>query len=268
MTSSGHLDETRIMRALRERRPAYAGGIRVHASTGSTSDDAKRLAREGCAHGTLVVAEEQTAGRGRSGSAWYSPRGENVYASVALLAGEGAFAGPSFALVVGLPIARAVDRAIGTENVARIKWPNDVHVRGRKVSGVLVEALSRGTRASAVIVGVGINVATTSFPPELDAIATSLAREGAKTVDRSELVVELAAGILDAWDSYQRAGLAPFLPELRARDALLGRRVRIDGVEGVASAILDDGRLSVVDDAGTMTAVVAGHVEILADVHR
>lgn len=252
--------------------------VHVHSRTGSTSDDAKALARAGAPHGTLVVADEQTNGRGRSGSAWFSPPGANLYMSIVIVPSPPSRPPASFALVVGVQIALAIDPLLGCDPLgvdrigsdrlgsdrrAKIKWPNDIHVRGRKISGVLVEAITRGGETTSLIVGAGVNVSTTTFPEPLEPIATSLAREGASLVDRRALAASIAARTLAAWERYQRDGLPPFMDELRSRDALSGRRVRIEGIEGVACAVADDGRLEIRDDAGERHSVVSGHVEIV-----
>ncbi len=175
-----------IADALARLAPGHAGEVVVHASTGSTNDDARALAAQGCAHGSLVTADEQTRGRGRSGQRWHSPPGANVYLSIVLRPRLAPHLATPFTLAVGLVVAEVVESRIG--RAAALKWPNDVLVGGRKIAGVLVEAQIRGDRLASLVVGVGLDVETRDFPPPLDAIATSLAELGAVDRDRSTLV--------------------------------------------------------------------------------
>lgn len=226
-------------------------------STGSTNDDAKQRARDGAVHGTFVVADHQTAGRGRSGSAWFSPPRSNLYFSIVLRPSPPVDNVATFALAAGTCVATLVEQAIGKR--AGIKWPNDVQVDGRKIAGLLLEASHRAGQLSFVVVGVGLNVATTAFPPEL--VATSLAIEGAKNVDRRALASELASYVCEAWGRFEREGLSPFLPALSERDVLRGKRVRVEGVSGIASGVDAQGHLLLIEDTTTY-AVTAGHVEL------
>jgi BirA family biotin operon repressor/biotin-[acetyl-CoA-carboxylase] ligase len=237
--------------------------VRVFAETGSTNDDAKALAREGAAAGTLVIADAQTAGRGRSGARWHSPPGSNLYFSMVLRPAISPAAVAPFTLVTGLVVLHAVEKR--TPRRAMLKWPNDVHVDGRKLAGILVEGQVRGDALASVVVGIGINVATTSFPPPLDRTATSFALLGAVERDRSALAADIAVGLRRAEARFVDAGFAAFVEEAALRDALRGRRVGVGDVRGVASGIDDSGRLLVARDDGTTTAVVAGHVELLTD---
>lgn len=229
--------------------------------TASTNDDAKQQAREGAEHGTFVVADQQTAGRGRGGSRWFSPPGANLYFSILLRPqGLGLENVASFALAAGTCVAGAVEQRLANGERAGIKWPNDVQVRGRKIAGLLLEASHRAGQLGFVVVGVGLNVATKEFPPEL--VATSLALEGVH-VDRRALAEELAARLCDAWSRFEREGLAPFLPALAERDVLRGKRIRVEDVSGVAAGVDARGQLLLATSDGELRAVSAGHVEPL-----
>lgn len=253
---AGGLSEERVRAAWPSSAP-----IQVRETTGSTNDDAKALARSGAAHGALCLAGAQTSGRGRSGSSWYSPPGENLYASIVLVP-RASRAAPvaTFTLAVGIVVARTIDARLDGAP-ARIKWPNDVHVRGRKIAGILVEGTSRGASPGPLVVGVGINIATRAFPEPLGSIATSLALEGSGDLDPSSLAASLARGLVEAFDLHELHGLAPFLSELRDKDALLGARVRVDGVIGRADGIEPDGSLAILGEDGVRHPVIAGHVE-------
>lgn len=250
------LDAGAIRRAL-EGRGGPVVDVVVHQVTGSTNDDARALLAAGSASGSLVVADAQRAGRGRGGNVWQSPPGENVYLSVALRAGAPVPSLPPFALVVGLVVAEVVATLAGVE--AGLKWPNDVWVGRRKLAGVLVEALHRSATPPALVVGIGLNVAQTTFPAELP--ATSIALAGGSDVDRNVLVAHLADGVRRAFDVFEARGLAAFHARIAARDVLRGRTVAVEGVSGHAVGIAPAGAL-LVDTGGEVVPVESGHVEL------
>lgn len=234
------------------------------ASTTSTSDEAKRAAKEGAPHGATWLAEQQTAGRGRQGRSWVSPRGENLLFSVLLRVPCPPSRLPPLALVAGLAVRDAVARAV-PRAAPLIKWPNDVLVRGKKVAGVLVEALTAGSRVEAVVVGIGINIHTRDFPADVAERATSLALLSAQgpTPDRAEILADVLAALdRDHWVVAAR-GLGFVHARLEAVDALRGRRVRNEGGgEGTAAGIDEDGRLIVRRDDGVVIRWSAGEVHL------
>jgi BirA family transcriptional regulator, biotin operon repressor / biotin---[acetyl-CoA-carboxylase] ligase len=214
------------------------GKPRLHLrSVGSTNARARELADTGAPHGTLVTASEQTAGRGRQGRTWVTPPGTAIAASVILRSFD-----DLLPLRAGLAVA---DLAGGA---ARVKWPNDVLLDGRKVAGILVEARAPDW----AIVGIGVNV--TGVPPEVADIATSLGRD-----DVEGALDELLAAL----DRRVAQPAEPALAALRERDALLGRRVRWSGGEGVGAGIDATGALLVETPSGTV-ALSAGEVHLIA----
>jgi BirA family biotin operon repressor/biotin-[acetyl-CoA-carboxylase] ligase len=233
-------------------------------TVGSTNDEAKRAAKSGGPHGATWVAERQTAGRGRQGRSWRSEPGEALLFSVLVRAACEPSRLPLVALVTGLAVRDAVARAAPHAEV-RIKWPNDVLVDGRKVAGVLVEALTSGARVDAVIVGVGINVHARRFPDELEASATSVALASpGSPPERAEILVD----VLEALDRdlyvVLARGLGVVHDRLEAADALRGRRVRSDaGEEGIASGTDDEGRLCVRRADGAIVRWHAGEVHLV-----
>jgi BirA family biotin operon repressor/biotin-[acetyl-CoA-carboxylase] ligase len=244
---------------------ALGGGLgrpmTLLAETTSTSDLARNAARDGAPHGATWVAEQQTSGRGRRGHAWISPAGEGLLFSVLLRIPCAPARIPPIALVAGLAVRDAV-AACGAP--AQIKWPNDVLVGERKLAGVLVEAVTIGSRVEGIVVGVGINVHTRSFPPELADRATSVALVALAPPDRASIL----AGILAALDRDVHVvvgrGLGLLHDRLERHDALRGKRVRSDtGDEGLASGIDDDGRLLVRRDDGVVTRWSAGEVHLV-----
>ena len=218
-----------------------------HRVTDSTNERAKELADAGAPHGTLVTADEQEAGRGRQGRVWTAPSGSAVLMSLILRDLD-----ERHAL---LPLAAAVAVCEACEGVGpQVKWPNDVWIDGRKVAGILIEGRPQEGWA---VLGIGVNVTTDSFPPELAEIATSLRLAGNETTP-SDVLAGLIAG-LGRWID---APPASVLEAWRSRDALKGELVRWSDCEGVADGIDDSGALRVQTDDGPVT-LDAGEVHLL-----
>jgi BirA family biotin operon repressor/biotin-[acetyl-CoA-carboxylase] ligase len=207
---------------------------------GSTSDRARELAEAGAPHGTLVTADEQTAGRGRHGRSWVTPPGVAIAASLVLREWDD---------LLSLRAGLAVADVAGPD--AQVKWPNDVWLAGRKVAGVLVETRNGSEWA---VLGIGVNVALdpATLPPEVAAIAGTLGRP-------PEAVEPTLAELLGALERRLAQPAADALADLRARDALLGRRLRYAGGDGVGAGIDASGALLVETPGGTV-AVVTGEV--------
>jgi BirA family transcriptional regulator, biotin operon repressor / biotin---[acetyl-CoA-carboxylase] ligase len=215
-----------------------------HRVTDSTNERARVLAAEGAPHGTLVTADEQRAGRGRQGRVWTAPPRSAVLMSLVLR---------EFGETLPLAAAVAVCEALRVD--ARIKWPNDVWIEGRKVAGILVEGRPQEGWA---VLGIGLNVSVRELPPPLDATATSLALAGARMSTDEALAALLAA--LERW---LPAPPADVLAAWRARDALLGRPIRWanGSKEGIAAGVADNGAL-LVDTADGRIALDAGEVHL------
>jgi BirA family transcriptional regulator, biotin operon repressor / biotin---[acetyl-CoA-carboxylase] ligase len=244
----------------------FAGTVVLHETTESTNDDAKLLAREGAPSGSVVIADSQTRGRGRGSNVWHSPPGANLYLSMLLRPTFDAAKAPAFALASGCVVAAAIERRLPpVAPRVRIKWPNDIFADGKKVAGILIEAQLRGDVLGSIVVGIGVNVATKVFTAELDQRATSLALLGVAgdALDRDALAAEIVVELTKAVSRYERGALESFAPELAARDALRGRRVRVLDVEGVADGIEADGRIALVLADGQRKLVASGHVDVL-----
>ncbi len=213
-----------------------------HRATDSTNERAKDLAAGGAPHGTLVTADEQSAGRGRQGRTWSAQPGEALLLSLVLHSPDE---------LLSLRAAVAVGESIPLP--ARIKWPNDVWIGGKKVSGILVEGRPQEGWA---VLGIGLNVSTRSFPSELAEIATSLALAGL-SLSREEVLGTLL-GSLGRWLTAEAADV---LGAWRERDALLGAPVSWNGGRGKGAGITDSGALRVETDAG-IVELDAGEVHL------
>ena len=228
--------------------PALPGlCVQVLAEVDSTNTELMRRARAGDARPTLLVAEAQTAGRGRLGRQWASTsaagRGALAF-SLALPLAPRDWSGLS--LAVGLALAEALDPAL------RIKWPNDLWRDGRKLSGILIETAASGALPAAqrqVVVGIGINLDA----PATDGLSTAPAwvREFWPEADAPSLLARVALPLIQTVRAFEREGFAPLQARYAARDALAGREVVLsDGLRGHALGVSAQGALRVRTDAG------------------
>jgi BirA family biotin operon repressor/biotin-[acetyl-CoA-carboxylase] ligase len=237
----------------------------VHRSTiDSTNRLAAELARGGAEEGTTVVAEQQTAGRGRLGRTWVSPASVNLYASIVLRPRIPPLEVPRLTLVAGLAVAEAI-RDLGTF-APRIKWPNDVLLDGRKVAGILTELEAEADRVRFVIVGIGVNLnaARNDFPPDLRAKATSLALASGAPVDRAAFTGRLLTRLDAAYATFLEGGFAALRHRYEEMHGLAGVAVKIDGappVTGTVRGVDDDGAL-LVESGGAIRRVVSGEVTL------
>lgn len=232
----------------------------------STNEECKRHYAEGVPEGFLAVAEQQTAGRGRSGRTWVSPGGEAAYFSFLLRPDFAPSHAPSLTLVMGLSVAQAVREVCGLP--AGIKWPNDIVISHRKICGILTEALADGDRLDYVIIGTGINVNNASFDPGIAEVATSLRIEnGGCPVSRAAVVASALAHFYENDRIYRRTADLSGLSN--AYDDLLvsrGREVRIEDPRAPYTAVslgIDKGGGLLVRRAdGGIRCVTAGEVSV------
>jgi BirA family biotin operon repressor/biotin-[acetyl-CoA-carboxylase] ligase len=227
------------------------------ASIPSTMTVAARLAREGCPSGTVVGADEQTAGIGRHGHSWHSEPRAGLYVSVVLRLNLASDALPLVMLALGLATQQAIAEATGL--APDLRWPNDVLLNEKKCAGILAQF-----EGDAVIAGIGINVSHDGFPPDLAPLATSLRLAGA-TVSREQLLAALLRSIDEACRILSIDGPAAIRAAfLRASSYASGRRVRVEQdagiVEGVTAGLDLSGFLVVRQDNGIETVILAGGV--------
>ncbi|MGQ9484095.1 MAG: biotin--[acetyl-CoA-carboxylase] ligase [Desulfosoma sp.] len=253
----------------------FGRSYEYHETIGSTNDRAMDLARTGAPHGTTIVTEEQTAGRGRLRRPWASPRGLGLYVSVILRPELPPRHGPETTLVAALALARSL-RDLYALN-ARIKWPNDVLISGKKVAGILTEMHSDPDRIQFLVVGVGVNVLHGSEDLPADTLypATSLALEREKVValpSREESWPwsrpHVLAGFLNSWEELYETHMAQGLKALREDlikvSAVLGKTVCVQVSEGllrgIARDLTDDGALVLENQAGERATVWVGDI--------
>ena len=248
--------------------PAAAPLIVRRGRVDSTQAIVFALAAEGAADRTVVVADSQAAGRGRRGRVWHDEPGESLLCSILLRPRLTPAQLPTLSLTAGVAVAEALARAAGL--APRLKWPNDVLVDDRKIAGILLESrpapaspvapspAATAASASIIALGIGINIAQRSFPPELAMRATSVRLAGGD-VDRDTLLTALLDA-LDAWRArLEGEGFAPVRERWRALADTLGRRVSVDGVTGTAVDVDGDGAL-LIDDGVAWRRVLGGVV--------
>jgi BirA family biotin operon repressor/biotin-[acetyl-CoA-carboxylase] ligase len=231
--------------------------------TDSTNAVAMKLAAEGAPHGTVVVAEEQTAGRGRLGRSWYSEKSSGIYTSVILRPPLAPSAAPVLTLMAGLAAQKAVSSATGL--AADIRWPNDLLLNGKKVCGILTEMNAEVDRLHAVVLGIGMNVNNTSLPPPLDSIATSLSLEAHRGVSRVQVFVSLLRELDRHYQLLLSQGNRAITERWEGASSFAhGKRVRLVSLSGEALAttagIESTGALRVQYDDGRQESLVAGEV--------
>ena len=238
----------------------------IHDEIDSTNDEAHRLAEAGAAHGTLVIADAQTKGRGRRGRVWTTPKGKALAMSLVLRPKLPAARAPELAFAAALAVCESA-REMGAGQAA-LKWPNDVQCAGRKLSGLLAELRTQGPVLSHVVLGIGVNVnvVASELPPELRDLATSLATERGAPVSRA-LVCAMVLARLEQWlEVHTHEGFAPLRARWKELSATLGKRVRVEGAQpmaGLAEDMAEDGALLLRCDDGELRRVVVGDVEHL-----
>jgi BirA family biotin operon repressor/biotin-[acetyl-CoA-carboxylase] ligase len=239
--------------------------VHLYARAGSTNDVARALAEGGAPAGTAVLAEEQVAGRGRSGRPWSSSPGLGVWLSLVLrpqpLAAPGLLP-----ILVGLAAAEALDPFVRPARVA-LKWPNDLQLAGRKLAGILCEGSWDAAGPGFVVAGIGINVlhAADDFPPELRDAATSLRIAAGWGPPRAEVAGAVAGAVVRRLAAAPAELSGALLEALAARDALVGRGIRVTGAEelvGRAMGITPGGALLVRTAAGALRTVRSGTVRL------
>ncbi|GAA5120903.1 biotin--[acetyl-CoA-carboxylase] ligase [Luteolibacter yonseiensis] len=232
----------------------------VRESVESTNDEVRELARMGAPDGVVVLAERQTAGRGRRGAAWFSPPGESLAFSILVKPPEPKALWPRLALAAGLAVAEALESSGLT---AGIKWPNDVWLGGKKAAGILVEA-----GADFAVVGIGLNVNSTEFPEGVRGIATSMRIEAEREFERGEVLAEIIRRF-----AIRRAQIDRDFEELiaavRVRCVLTGKQVALltagGPKTGIVEGIAPGGELLLRTTDGLERLMQADEVRVLGD---
>lgn len=231
----------------------------------STNNYARKLAEDGAVHGTLVTADCQEGGKGRRGRSWVTPRGSAIAMSLILRPDLPPSRASMLTLAAGLAVTAAVREVTGLD--ARIKWPNDVVVNGKKTTGILTELSTELEAINYVVIGIGINTNVEEFPEELQGTATSLHREAGHPVNRPQLICACMKAFEGYYEKFmERQNMSLLKEEYERVLANMDTGVRVLEPEneytGTARGIDEMGQLLVEKEDGTVTKVYAGEVSV------
>jgi BirA family biotin operon repressor/biotin-[acetyl-CoA-carboxylase] ligase len=250
---------------LRHRLKGSLFGKSIHHffKTDSTNRVALELGHAGEPEGTVVLAEEQTAGRGRAGRAWVSERAAGIYVTLLLRPRLAPVQAPLLTMMAGLSVHGAVEAVTGLN--VDLKWPNDLLIGGKKAGGILTEMHAEPSQVRFVIVGIGLNVNQERFPGELANIATSLRMESGKRQSRMELLVRLLREFESDYNRFLREGVSGVVERFETVSSYArGKRVRVNnGSEsyvGTTAGLGPEGLLQVEREDGRLMTVIAGDV--------
>jgi BirA family biotin operon repressor/biotin-[acetyl-CoA-carboxylase] ligase len=241
--------------------------IEIYETIDSTNSRAKRLALDGAQEGTIVIADTQSAGRGRMDRKWISPAKKGLWMSIILRPPISPERAPELTVLAALATVRALEDY--AELKADIKWPNDIVVNGRKICGILAEIQAEPDCVHSVVMGIGINVnmQRDDFPAQLQDFATSALIEKGKALSRRGLLLILLENLESVYYEYLKSdGLEPFLGYYKSRSATLCRNVNViereSSFEGYAIDIDKDGALMVRKSDGSIRKVLSADVSV------
>ena len=240
--------------------------IHYEESVPSTQPIARRLAGEGAPEGTLVTAEEQTAGKGRLSRSWHSPKYSGIWMSLILRPEIPFQNAPQLTLVAAAAIARAVEKETGIK--PEIKWPNDLLINRKKITGILTELQAESDRIHSVIIGVGMNVNQDpeDFPAELKEIATSLSAESGKKFNRARIISGILFEFEALYEQFLKEGFLPVKQIWESYAVSLGKEIKATLVNGVicgrAAGITDEGVLLLEDHDGKIHSIYSADIEL------
>lgn len=238
--------------------------VYFYEQTDSTNQCIRRLAKEGKPEGVIAVAEIQTAGKGRRGKSWQSPKGTGVWFSFLLKPNIIPPEAPLLTLLAGLAVCRAIRQQTALE--AEIKWPNDILIAGKKVCGILTELDAEMDSVHFVITGIGINVNTEIFPEELQKVATSLKIEKGETISRKSIIKTVIEEFEKIYLQYEKeCSFLPFREEYKRYCINIGKELQVLGRQnfiGKGIDITEQGELLIEKETGEKVVVFSGEVSI------
>jgi BirA family biotin operon repressor/biotin-[acetyl-CoA-carboxylase] ligase len=232
----------------------------------STQKIAHKLAYDGANEGTIIVAEEQIAGRGRLDRAWHSPKFTGIWMSIILRPAIPLAQASQLTLLTAVSVAQAIQEVTKLE--PEIKWPNDILLGRKKVVGILTELQAEADRINSVIIGIGLNVnqIEDDFPEELRGLATSLRIESGGKVNRAELIQAILKKLEKLYEDYLRSGFYPIKLLWEAYAISIGKEITASTlkgkINGFAKGITDEGVLMIEDEYGTVHHVYSADIEI------
>ncbi|WP_054957613.1 biotin--[acetyl-CoA-carboxylase] ligase [Paenibacillus dakarensis] len=240
--------------------------IEVLPSTVSTQEDARKLAEAGAPEGTVVLAEEQTGGRGRMGKKFYSPFGKGIWMSLVLRPTQPLHLTQQLTLLTGVAVRRAILKATGVDT--GIKWPNDLLIDGKKVCGILLESATEDDTVRYCIAGIGIsvNLREDDYPDDLKQVASSLRMASGSNLNRNELICSILDELETLYDLYNDQGFEPIASLWESASVTLDREVSVHSsmgvLTGVAAGLHPSGALLVKNNTGELIPVFSGDIRL------
>lgn len=240
--------------------------IHYEESVESTQRIAHRFASEDVPEGTVIIAEEQLSGRGRMDRKWHSPKYTGIWMSLIIRPNIPLSKAPQLTLLTAVAIVQAIEET--TDLLPEIKWPNDILINGKKVTGILTELQAEADRIHSIIIGIGLNVNQTmeDFPLELRETASSLLIELGKTVSRAELIRSIFKNFENLYTLYLNQGFLPIKLLWEGYTSSIGKNIRArtltTTIEGKALGITDDGVLKLEDQTGYIHHIYSADIEI------
>ncbi|PLT34896.1 biotin--[acetyl-CoA-carboxylase] ligase [Bacillus sp. V5-8f] len=244
----------------------FGKNVHYEETVDSTQKIAHRLAGSGVPEGTLVVAEEQTFGKGRLSRSWYSPKYTGIWMSLILRPNIPFQQAPQLTLLAAVAVVQGIEEA--TELMPGIKWPNDILINGKKVTGILTELQAEADRIHSVIIGIGINVNQKpgDFPEELLEKASSLYIESGHPVSRAKLIQHILKKMENLYKLYLEQGFAPIKVLWESYAVSLGKEIKAstltETIIGTALGITDEGVLLVEGQDGQIHRIYSADIEI------
>lgn len=236
-------------------------------SVASTNTFAKKAAEEPFQEGTVIIADEQSAGRGRLGRLWVSPKGKGIWMSIMLKPDILPSDAPKLTIAAAYAVSKALLRCCQLD--ARIKWPNDIVAGGKKLCGILTEMSAEADEIKHVIIGIGINanMEYEDFGTEISSIATSIRLEKGSAVSRKSVAAAVLNELEEVYEVFAREGsIKPFLEEYKSKSAVLGKMIRViskkEEIIGLAKDISEEGHLLVKLEDGTIKEILSGEVSV------
>ncbi|MDQ0218964.1 biotin--[acetyl-CoA-carboxylase] ligase [Peribacillus cavernae] len=244
----------------------FGKSVHYEESVESTQKIAHRLAGDGASEGTLVVAEEQTFGKGRLSRSWHSPKHTGVWMSLILRPNIPFHQAPQLTLLTAVAVVQGIEEA--TDLMPGIKWPNDILINQKKVTGILTELQAEADRIHSVIIGIGINVnqKNDDFPEDLRQKASSLFIESGQPVSRARLIQHILAKMEQLYQLYLDKGFTPIKILWESYAVSLGKEIKAstltETLYGKALGITDEGVLLLEDNAGQIHTIYSADIEI------
>lgn len=241
--------------------------LHYYEEIGSTNDEAFRLGSAGALEGTALIANSQSAGKGRMQRVWHSPAGSNIYTSIILRPQIEPAKAPQISILAGITVAGVLN--VYCPDKVKLKWPNDVLINGKKVCGILSQMKTSVNKVDFIVLGMGINVNINfnQLPEEISNLATSLAIETGREISRLELIISLYENLAKWYKQLLQNGFGQIKEKWLNLTPMIGQTVQVifreEAVSGKAIDLDEDGSLTLLTDKNETLQISAGDATIL-----